>query len=160
MSVFAISVIRNYSFRNFPFSRSFFELFAFDLQTSYLSTYIPGPVKTAIRFFSVICFIRHRKRTASHRTAGCSNAAPSTRPYFHSIRLYTCRNLIMIGLYYCIPLNGPYRSTWECAPKDSVNHGCNFEFWHGKMSVKTNLHRAWAEPGGRSKSTGRARAGL
>jgi len=53
-----------------------------------------------------------RKRTVFVRNIGHSNTAPYTRSYFHCIwpytrsyfhciRPYTCRNLIIIGSYFC-----------------------------------------------------------
>jgi hypothetical protein len=43
----------------------------------------------------------HRKRTVFSRNLGHSNTASYTRPHFQGIRPYTCRNLIMIGPYFC-----------------------------------------------------------
>jgi hypothetical protein len=48
----------------------------------------------------------------------------------------------------------------QYALKDIVNHACDFRILAWKNVSKKNLQRAWAAPGGPSKSTGRARAGL
>jgi hypothetical protein len=57
-------------------------------------------------FSPQICFIRRRKRTVFSCNLGHSNTAPYTRPHFHNIRPYTCRNLIMIGPYFCAQCYG------------------------------------------------------
>jgi len=50
-----------------------------------------------------------RKRIIFTRNIGHSNTAPYTRLYFHCIRPYTCRNLIIIGTYFCACYHGRIR---------------------------------------------------
>jgi hypothetical protein len=61
----------------------------------------PRSVDTTIRIFTINVLHTAPYTDLFSRNLGHCTTAPYPRPHFHSIRLYTCRNLIMIGPYFC-----------------------------------------------------------